>query len=131
LEVAVEVGVDAAAPDGALGAPWRITGRIDRLEIIPGRAGAPDGVRPVDFKTGKTPVSRADGITHPQLGVYQLALRAGGAERADGTRITGEPAGAELVYLRNASPTQREQPALDESADPAWAQTLVAGIAEG
>lgn len=131
LEVAVEVGVDAAAPQGAPGAPWRITGRIDRLEIIPGRAGAPDGVRPVDFKTGKTIVSRADGTTHPQLGVYQFALRAGGAERADGTRVDGEPAGAELVYLRNTKPTTREQPALGDAADPAWAETLVGGIAEG
>lgn len=131
LAVAVEVDVDAAAPAGAPGAPWRITGRIDRLEIIPGGAGAPDRVRPVDFKTGKSIVSRADGTTHPQLGVYQFALRTGGAERADGTRITGEPAGAELVYLRNANPTLREQPALDDAADPAWAQTLVGGIAEG
>lgn len=131
LAVAVEVGVDAAAPDDAPGAPWRITGRIDRLEIIPGGAGDPDRLRPVDFKTGKSIVSRADGATHPQLGVYQFALRTGGAERADGTRITGEPAGAELVYLRNANPTLREQPALDDAADPAWAQTLVGGIAEG
>ena len=45
--------------------------------------------------------------------------------------LLGDPLPAELVYLRNTKPTTREQPALGDAADPAWAETLVGGIAEG
>ncbi len=46
-----------------------VTGRVDRVELLP------DGtVRISDLKTSKYLVAEADVQTHPQLGVYQLAL---------------------------------------------------------
>src|SRR5699024_9731439 len=44
-DVLREVAVTASAPAGAIGAPWSVTGRIDRLEVLG------DSVRIVDFKT--------------------------------------------------------------------------------
>ncbi|MFE3857518.1 UvrD-helicase domain-containing protein [Streptomyces griseorubiginosus] len=76
----------------------RIRGQMDRVETDgEGRAYV------VDFKTGKQPVSSAEVERHPQLAVYQLAVREGAVDEAfDGVRP--EPGGAELVQLRQGAP---------------------------
>ncbi|OEV05954.1 RecB family exonuclease, partial [Streptomyces oceani] len=92
----------------------RIRGSMDRVESDAlGRAYV------VDFKTGRTKPSGAEIAEHPQLAVYQLAVREGAADGLFG----GErppPGGAELVQLRlgatrkaggDALPTvQRQEP---------------------
>jgi RecB family exonuclease len=75
----------------------RIRGQMDRVETdADGRAYV------VDFKTGKQALSSAEVARHPQLAVYQLAVREGAVDTAfDGRRP--EPGGAELVHLRQAA----------------------------
>ncbi|MFJ4782677.1 ATP-dependent helicase [Streptomyces sp. NPDC088794] len=75
----------------------RIRGQMDRVEADgEGRAYV------VDFKTGKQAVSKAEVVHHPQLAVYQLAVREGAVDEAfDGVRP--EPGGAELVQLRQGA----------------------------
>ncbi|MFI1395137.1 ATP-dependent helicase [Streptomyces sp. NPDC020681] len=72
----------------------RIRGSMDRVEQdAEGRAYV------VDFKTGKQTPTRDEVARHPQLAVYQLAVREGALDEAfDGHRP--EPGGAELVQLR-------------------------------
>ncbi len=76
----------------------RVRGQMDRVEADgDGRAYV------VDFKTGKHAPTSAEVARHPQLAVYQLAVRAGAVDEAfDGTRP--EPGGAELVQLRQGAP---------------------------
>ncbi|MGY4993167.1 ATP-dependent helicase [Streptomyces sp. 900105245] len=75
----------------------RIRGQMDRVETDgDGRAYV------VDFKTGKQAPSAADVARHPQLAVYQLAVREGAVDAAfDGVRP--EAGGAELVHLRQGA----------------------------
>ncbi len=75
----------------------RIRGQMDRVEADgEGRAYV------VDFKTGKQAPSSAEVARHPQLAVYQLAVREGAVDDAfDGVRP--EPGGAELVHLRQGA----------------------------
>ncbi|MGW7056411.1 UvrD-helicase domain-containing protein [Streptomyces sp. NPDC054887] len=75
----------------------RIRGSMDRVETdAEGRAYV------VDFKTGKAAPTREEVARHPQLAVYQLAVREGAVDEAfGGTRP--EPGGAELVQLRQAA----------------------------
>ncbi|KAB1147604.1 ATP-dependent helicase [Streptomyces luteolifulvus] len=75
----------------------RIRGQMDRVEADgEGRAYV------VDFKTGKQAPSAAEVEHHPQLAVYQLAVREGAVDEAfDGVRP--EPGGAELVQLRQGA----------------------------
>ncbi|MGC9544468.1 ATP-dependent helicase [Streptomyces sp. UG1] len=75
----------------------RIRGQMDRVEADgDGRAYV------VDFKTGKQAPSAAEVARHPQLAVYQLAVREGAVDEAfDGVRP--EPGGAELVHLRQGA----------------------------
>lgn len=130
--VAAEAVVEADSPPSAPGAPWRIRGRIDRLET----ASAADGLRVIDFKTGRAePPSPKDMGAHPQLAAYQLALACGDILLADGDARRARPGGAELVYLRKTKGTVREQAALDpgtpgDEADGAWAYDLVGQAAE-
>ncbi|MER7412736.1 ATP-dependent helicase [Streptomyces cacaoi] len=72
----------------------RIRGSMDRVERdAQGRAYV------VDFKTGRTRPTGAEVAHHPQLAVYQLAVREGAADPLfDGERP--QPGGAELVHLR-------------------------------
>ncbi|MET7319658.1 ATP-dependent DNA helicase [Streptomyces sp. NPDC005549] len=76
----------------------RIRGQMDRVEADgDGRAYV------VDFKTGKQAPTSAEVARHPQLAVYQLAVREGAVDEAfDGVRP--EPGGAELVHLRQGAP---------------------------
>jgi superfamily I DNA/RNA helicase/RecB family exonuclease len=75
----------------------RIRGQMDRVETDrEGRAYV------VDFKTGKHAPTAAEVARHPQLAVYQLAVREGAVDDVfGGTRP--EPGGAELVQLRQAA----------------------------
>jgi len=70
--------------------------------------------------------SVAEGEQHPQLAVYQIAVREGGF-----TDLTGERpqlGGAELVFLRKEMsgglPGRRTQPALPAER-PTWADALL------
>ncbi len=76
----------------------RIKGQMDRVEADgDGRAYV------VDFKTGKQAPTSSEVARHPQLAVYQLAVREGAVDEAfDGVRP--EPGGAELVHLRQGAP---------------------------
>nr|WP_202509873.1 ATP-dependent DNA helicase [Streptomyces sp. SID5643] len=75
----------------------RIRGQMDRVEADgDGRAYV------VDFKTGKQAPGSKEVERHPQLAVYQLAVREGAVDQAfDGVRP--EPGGAELVHLRQGA----------------------------
>ncbi|MDX5566092.1 ATP-dependent DNA helicase [Streptomyces sp. ID05-04B] len=75
----------------------RIRGQMDRVEADgDGRAYV------VDFKTGKQTPTAREVERHPQLAVYQLAVREGAVDDAfDGVRP--EPGGAELVQLRQGA----------------------------
>ncbi|MEU2562298.1 ATP-dependent DNA helicase [Streptomyces longispororuber] len=75
----------------------RVRGSMDRVERdADGRAYV------VDFKTGKQVPSAAEVARHPQLAVYQLAVREGAADALfDGARP--EAGGAELVHLRQGA----------------------------
>ncbi|WP_328309879.1 ATP-dependent helicase [Streptomyces sp. NBC_00442] len=97
--VATEHGFDVTLEAGEY--EVRIRGSMDRVEQdVEGRAYV------VDFKTGKQAPTAAEVAAHPQLAVYQLAVREGALDEAfDGRRP--DPAGAELVHLRQAAP-QRE-----------------------
>ncbi|MFD4341259.1 ATP-dependent helicase [Streptomyces anulatus] len=76
----------------------RIRGSMDRVEQdADGRAYV------VDFKTGKGAPTKDEVAAHPQLAVYQLAVREGAVDEVfDGERP--EPGGAELVQLRQPAP---------------------------
>ncbi|MFF4184906.1 ATP-dependent helicase [Streptomyces sp. NPDC001691] len=97
--VATEHGFDVILEAGEY--EVRIRGSMDRVEQdVEGRAYV------VDFKTGKQAPTAAEVAAHPQLAVYQLAVREGALDEAfDGRRP--EPGGAELVHLRQPAP-QRE-----------------------
>lgn len=75
----------------------RIRGSMDRVETdTEGRAYV------VDFKTGKQAVSSAEVTRHPQLAVYQLAVREGAVDEPFGG-VRPEAGGAELVQLRQGA----------------------------
>lgn len=75
----------------------RIRGSMDRVE-----ADADGRAYVVDFKTGKQAPSAAEVTHHPQLAVYQLAVREGAVDDVfDGVRP--DPGGAELVQLRQGA----------------------------
>jgi superfamily I DNA/RNA helicase/RecB family exonuclease len=108
----------------------RIRGSMDRVETD---AGGQAYV--VDFKTGRARPTAAEVARHPQLAVYQLAVREGAVDPLFG----GErPAagGAELVQLRlgaagrdggDALPVVQRQGPLEGSAE--WAEDLLARAA--
>ncbi|PRH75680.1 DNA helicase UvrD [Streptomyces solincola] len=109
----------------------RIRGSMDRVETDEqGRAYV------VDFKTGKAAPTKGEVARHPQLAVYQLAVREGALDDVfDGHRP--EPGGAELVHLRQAAPkteggdtlprVQQQPP--PEGADGEWVGDLLATAA--
>ncbi|WP_206313133.1 ATP-dependent DNA helicase [Streptomyces sp. JB150] len=109
----------------------RIRGQMDRVEADgEGRAYV------VDFKTGKQAPSAAEVARHPQLAVYQLAVREGAVDDVfDGVRP--EPGGAELVHLRQGAakrdggetlPKVQAQEALEGAAGE-WVGELLATAA--
>ncbi len=116
-----------------------VAGRVDRLERT-----ADGGQYIVDLKTGRTPVSEEDVAVNPQLGVYQLAIQAGGfTDRPedgsdDGPEGRGPvSAGGELVMLgvpRAKLPVRRQPPLPAEGDEPgelSWARELLDQVADG
>ena len=125
----VDFSVVVGLPSGQV----LLRGCMDRVEIE-----RSDGrVHVVDLKTMKNPPSRPEVERHPQLGVYQLAVRAGALDRvaperrqspteASPSRPGGKCAsrelrcgGAELVQLRaddGGLPKVQCQPPLDSDS---------------
>jgi RecB family exonuclease len=100
--VASEHAFEVSVPVGEHGIHLR--GSFDRVEVDPEGA-----VHIADLKTSKSKVRGDDLPTHPQLGVYQVAVREGALaslgddarERSGlGADVAPEVAGAELVLLR-------------------------------
>jgi RecB family exonuclease len=111
--VGVEVDVDAQVGRAV------VRGRVDRLE-----RDAAGRLVVVDLKTTKSPPKDAEVPQNPQLGVYQVAVEAGGAE------VSG---GAVLVQLgsKNLRLKVQGQPPLADADDPAWAAELLERAADG
>ncbi len=104
------------------GGPVRLTGRVDRLERDQ------DGLHVIDLKTGRSARRRDEIPDQPQLGTYQLAVRAGAFDQI----APGEPpAGAALVQLG----TKTKKPGVQRQAaippDGGWAQDLVVEVSRG
>jgi superfamily I DNA/RNA helicase/RecB family exonuclease len=104
----------------------RIRGSMDRVETdAEGRAYV------VDFKTGRSAPSSGEVARHPQLAVYQLAVREGAVDEAfDGERP--EPGGAELVHLRQAASRKAEdlpKVQAQEALEGEWVGDLLATAA--
>ncbi|MFE7360232.1 ATP-dependent helicase [[Kitasatospora] papulosa] len=106
----------------------RIRGSMDRVEQdAEGRAYV------VDFKTGKGAPTKDEVAAHPQLAVYQLAVREGAVDEVfDGRRP--DAGGAELVQLRQPAPKKEGGDALpkvqaQEPLSGAWVSDLLATAA--
>ncbi|WP_435598368.1 ATP-dependent helicase [Streptomyces anulatus] len=106
----------------------RIRGSMDRVEQdAEGRAYV------VDFKTGKGAPTKDEVAAHPQLAVYQLAVREGAVDEVfDGERP--EAGGAELVQLRQPAPKKEGGdafPKIQAQEPPAgeWVSDLLATAA--
>ncbi|MBQ0983876.1 ATP-dependent helicase [Streptomyces sp. F63] len=112
----------------------RIRGSMDRVE-----ADAEGRAYVVDFKTGRSKPAGPEVARHPQLAVYQLAVREGALDEVFGGR-TPETGGAELVHLRLGAPerdggdalpaVQAQEPPVTDSGEPAdWVSGLLADAA--
>ncbi|MEU0304091.1 ATP-dependent DNA helicase [Streptomyces sp. NPDC006175] len=106
----------------------RIRGSMDRVEQdTEGRAYV------VDFKTGKGAPTKDEVASHPQLAVYQLAVREGAVDEVfDGRRP--DAGGAELVQLRQPAPKKEGGDALpkvqaQEPLSGEWVSGLLATAA--
>ncbi|MBD0737892.1 DNA helicase UvrD [Streptomyces sp. CBMA29] len=124
--VASEHGFDVTLEAGD--ARVRIRGSMDRVETD-----AEGNAYVVDFKTGRSKPTAAEVTHHPQLAVYQLAVREGAVDPL--FNDTRPPSGgAELVQLRlgatrkeggeTVPAVQRQEPLAGE-----WAQDLLAEAA--
>lgn len=118
--VASEHEFDVMVPVGEQGV--RLRGSFDRVEVDSDGA-----VRIADLKTGKNKLALQDLPQHPQMGVYQVAVREGALDSVppDLRASVGLPAvgdappvgGAELVLLRlgkGDSPDIQAQPPIGE-----------------
>ncbi len=118
-------------PVPGTGRPVQVSGSIDRVDR------ADDGrLHVVDFKTGRTAASAAATAEHPQLGIYQLAIRLGALDGEGNSDAPASLGQAELVHLadRFASgmPKVRIQAPLDEGRT--WVHDLIveaARLADG
>jgi superfamily I DNA/RNA helicase/RecB family exonuclease len=102
--------------------PVHVSGSIDRVDR------AEDGsLHVVDFKTGRTAASAAATAEHPQLGIYQLAIRLGALDVTDPVHL-GQ---AELVHLADrftsGMPKVRIQAPLDDGWT--WVNDLIVDAA--
>jgi len=101
-----------------------LRGKVDRLE-----RDADGSVRVIDFKTGASAVTVKDAARNPQLGAYQLAVRAGAF---DDVAPGAGPGGAALVYVggTTAGFSERGQPSLAKDGEPDWVDSLVDEVAQ-
>ncbi|WP_063837153.1 ATP-dependent helicase [Phaeacidiphilus oryzae] len=104
--------------------PFEVTVKIgDRLVELRGSMDRverdEDGrVHVVDFKTGAQKPTAAEVAEHPQLGVYQLAVREGALDGVPGVDAGAGSGGAELVHLRlTAGAKAPDEPAV-QAQDP-------------
>ena len=89
-----------------------LRGSMDRVELD-----ADGRVAVVDLKTGKTRPTAGVVAGHPQLGLYQLAVRRGALD--DVPRAAGRPPGeAELVHLRLDATKDPTQPSVQAKPAP-------------
>ena len=96
-----------------------LRGVFDRIEVD--SQGKPFVV---DLKTGTRVPSAQDAQTHPQLGVYQAAVKFGALATSEETAQLGtESAGAALVFVgaKTQKPSLREQGAPEDD----WAERLI------
>jgi RecB family exonuclease len=100
FEVEVAAGAAAGAGDSEPAERVVLRGSMDRVEVD--SAGR---VHVVDFKTGRSCPTNAHVDASPQLGAYQLAVRAGAVDDLVQTPV--QVGGAELVQLRNTAPGTR------------------------
>lgn len=124
--VATEHGFDVTLEAGD--AQVRIRGSMDRVETD-----ADGNAYVVDFKTGRSKPTAAEVARHPQLAVYQLAVREGAVDPLFGGDRPPS-GGAELVQLRlgatkkdggeTVPAVQRQEPLAGE-----WAEDLLAEAA--
>nr|WP_030264172.1 ATP-dependent DNA helicase [Streptomyces violens] len=127
--VATEHGFDVTLQAGEAGEyAVRIRGSMDRVE-----ADADGRAYVVDFKTGKSKPTGPEVARHPQLAVYQLAVREGAVDEAFEGR-TPEAGGAELVHLRQGAPKKDGGDALpvvqaQQPLDGDWVGDLLATAA--
>ncbi|MEO7125447.1 MAG: ATP-dependent DNA helicase [Nakamurella sp.] len=112
-----ELLIDVTVPSES-DTPIRMRGRIDWLSRD--REGR---VVVTDFKTGATVPSVADGESHPQLAVYQLAVALGALTEQVGTPAV-DLGGAELVYVAAGSPKIRVQSAQTVDTGRQWVEQL-------
>jgi RecB family exonuclease len=106
-----------------------VRGQVDRLE-----RDAEGRLYVVDLKTGRSQPTRADLSRHAQLGVYQLAVEAGGFEEfASGGPEALRSGGAALVQLGTSTrkPAIQAQRPLADDPEPGWARNLVETVARG
>jgi superfamily I DNA/RNA helicase/RecB family exonuclease len=109
----------------------RIRGSMDRVETD-----AQGQAYVVDFKTGRAKPTAKEVARHPQLAVYQLAIREGAVDPLFGG-VRPASGGAELVQLRLGAPrkeggealpaVQRQESLAGEAGQ--WAQDLLAEAA--
>lgn len=90
-----EFSVEMRLPDGA---EIRLRGFADRLELD-----SEGALVVIDLKTSKYPPAEKEVQSHPQLGLYQLAVEHGGFDEALPPGVNAEPGGAELWQLRQAT----------------------------
>lgn len=87
----------------------------------------------VDFKTGKSVPTAAEVADHPQLAVYQLAVREGALDGLPGfdDGAPAQPGGAELVQLRTDQRGSDQPKVQSQEALPAepWIEQLLAEAA--
>ena len=105
-----------------------LRGGVDRVERVEAEDGTV-GLRIVDLKTGKTPITAAEAETNLQLVAYQLAVEAGALPGPAGPAPS---AGAELVYVGTGTIgwSGRHQPSLADPARRAAAEERVAALVE-
>ncbi|WP_329365050.1 ATP-dependent helicase [Streptomyces sp. NBC_00669] len=106
----------------------RIRGSMDRVETD-----AEGQAYVVDFKTGRAKPTAKEVARHPQLAVYQLAVREGAVDPLFGG-ARPHPGGAELVQLRLGATRKEGGDALpavqrQEPIEGEWAQDLLAEAA--